>query len=216
MYRPLICLIIFALMNVHGYCQEPLPSLPEEDYAIYEAVVDGFAECDDDDEEDSSLRNGLLFVASTTEVMRPDGFDVNIRRLQNNSRLDYNLSNTVVEKTDWTAFLSSIDTTLFARYAVRKRLTFKCRRFAWWTPKRTRYYFGASRLNRGYSALRKRYRKFAGIVSFSKVVYSADRTKAVLYYSQTSDYEAGSGTIVFLERKNNRWEVVGSRGLWIS
>jgi hypothetical protein len=79
------------------------------------------------------------------------------------------------------------------------------------------YYFNKeNQLNRGFYALRKDYEDFGGIINFSKVVYSADQTKAVCYYSKISDGRAGVGYIVFLERKDNNWKVIDAAELWVA
>jgi hypothetical protein len=114
-------------------------------------------------------------------------------------------------------FIASVDTNQFTKYEIKQPLKLACRKTEMWPTSLQEYYFGKeNHMNRGYYALQNDYKNFGGIVSFSKVAYSSDGQKALCYYSQISDGKAGSGYLVFLERKEGIWRVVGSAGLWVA
>jgi hypothetical protein len=54
------------------------------------------------------------------------------------------------------------------------------------------------------------------IVRFSRIGYSCDGNQALLYRSQSCGGLCGSGDLVILEKKGDKWQVVLTRMLWIS
>jgi hypothetical protein len=55
-----------------------------------------------------------------------------------------------------------------------------------------------------------------GSMTMSRVAFSQNKERAVFYYTFTCGRLCGWGTIVFLERKGQEWEIVGQREMWVS
>ncbi|AHM59329.1 hypothetical protein D770_05310 [Flammeovirgaceae bacterium 311] len=58
--------------------------------------------------------------------------------------------------------------------------------------------------------------RIVGFVRFSRVAFSKDGDKACFVFSFVCGGECGFGSMVFGERLNNKWKIVGQRELWIS
>lgn len=58
--------------------------------------------------------------------------------------------------------------------------------------------------------------RIAAVIKFSKPVYNAQANKAALYYEFICGSLCGSGSILFLEHINGKWEIATSSMLWIS
>ena len=104
----------------------------------------------------------------------------------------------------------------FGKYAVENKLPLPGKRMVLWTKELEDRYFSKSSKRPGLFGLRKDYEQFTAIVSFSNVVYSTDRTKAVCYFGEVSDGETGAGYLIFLENTGDTWLVAGSQMLWIA
>ncbi|WP_461130839.1 hypothetical protein [Spirosoma aerophilum] len=93
----------------------------------------------------------------------------------------------------------------------------QCQKVILWPDERMEYYFGKETANyRGYAALRKDHEDFGGFLRFSKVAYSEDGRKALYYYSTVSDGRAGEGSLMFLEKSGESWNIVGKAVLWVA
>ena len=214
-------LLLTALFGLLSYDVSPVgqliyPNLPEADYAVYTAIVDKFSGCND---AQSAFRRGqLLFIESVTAVPSKHGFRFDFATAQ--EELPFLLfSKDILFYKDpaWKIFIASVDTSQFVKYQITHPLTLKCRKSTMLLPQMQEYYFGKGHYNDyGYPALERNYKNLGGIIGFSKVVYTKDRQKALFYYSKTDSYLSGAGYLIFVERKNNSWEVVGSAMLWIS
>ena len=55
-----------------------------------------------------------------------------------------------------------------------------------------------------------------GTMTMSRVAFSQNNKRAVFYYTFTCGRLCGWGSIVFLERKGQEWEIVGQREMWVS
>lgn len=55
-----------------------------------------------------------------------------------------------------------------------------------------------------------------GIMTVSRVAFSENDKRAVFYYSFSCGRLCGWGSIVFVERKGETWEIVGQREMWVS
>ncbi len=55
-----------------------------------------------------------------------------------------------------------------------------------------------------------------GTASFSTIAFNNDKTKACIYSDFVCGRLCGQGEIIFLEKKNKIWVIVGETGLWVS
>ena len=213
--------VCVAGQSVSG--QPSLPPIPNNDYDVYSVVVNAFSACID--MRRAYQRGQLVFVTTTTAVQDKNGFRFNASELQAtiNKTNGPQTTNQFQKEPGWVYFLNSVNTTQFTQYELKQLPQFACRQSAWWTDELQERYFGIEKVagksrmkGSGYGGLRTDYKTFGGIMSFSKVAYSLDGTKAFCYHSETSDGEAGAGYVVFLEKKGTVWRVVGSAMLWIS
>ena len=211
-----ISLLFIALCSLFHFAVSKRvahPVLPALDYVIYTTIIDNLSKCDDKSYVYS--HNKLLFIKPVTKTLDNHSFRFNYIRNEQNLAFSLHSQATFYKEPAWKMFIASIDTTQFGRYEIKNQLTLKCHKTKTWSPEMDDYYFGKETARyRDYYALRKDYEDFWGIISFSKVVYSTDQTKALCYYSKVSDGRAGAGYIVFLERKEENWKVVGATELW--
>lgn len=68
----------------------------------------------------------------------------------------------------------------------------------------------------GWKGFYGKYPDAGGIVTFSRVGFSRDRTQAVVYVGVQSNWLAGYGQLVMLVRDGDKWRKDASQGLWIS
>lgn len=118
--------------------------------------------------------------------------------------------------TSWKAFFMSVTAEQFGKYTVENKLQLPSKRMVLWTEESKDRYFGERGKRTGFFGLREAYKQFTAIISFSNVVYSTDRTKAVCYFGEVSDGESGAGYLVFLEKTADRWLIAGSQMIWIA
>jgi len=216
--RPMRAVFLFTIFL--GLAWQPVfsqttyPTIPEADYVVYTTILDDWSKCDD--KKYAYQHNKLLFIKHTTKKADNHFFRFNYIRIEENliSSL-HNPQATFYKETAWKIFIASVDINQFSQYEIQKPLQLKCQKTATWSPEIEDYYFGKETVRfRDYYALRKDYVDFGGIISFSKVVYSANQQKALCYYSKVSDGKAGAGNIVFLEKTESIWKVVGYAELW--
>ena len=62
----------------------------------------------------------------------------------------------------------------------------------------------------------KRYPDSPGIITFSRVGFNQDFTEALVYMGRQSDYLAGTGSLIRLEKQDGVWKIMEQTGLWIS
>lgn len=215
MHAVLLFTLFFGLAGQSAFSQTTYPAVPDADYAVYTAIANDFSKCSDIQ---YAYRQGnLLFIKSSTEEKSKYGFQFNFAKAEEQLSFLTRPQETFYKESGWKTFIASVDTNQFTKYALKQPLEFTCRATKMWLPDLQEYYFGKqNHLNRGYYALRNDYPKFGGIVSFSKVAYSPDGQKALCYYAEVSDGKAGAGYLVFLERKEGTWKVIGSAGLWMA
>jgi hypothetical protein len=65
-------LIILCFSNQPVHAQATYPNLPEQDYAIYTAIINEFPNCNNTIH--AYRQNKLLFIRSTTEAQNSSGF----------------------------------------------------------------------------------------------------------------------------------------------
>jgi hypothetical protein len=68
----------------------------------------------------------------------------------------------------------------------------------------------------GWSLFHKTFPKSKNLLSFSRIVYSDDGDKAIVYLSQSQGNLSGSGYIYFLINMNRTWKIVYKKRMWIS
>ncbi|MFD2934629.1 hypothetical protein [Spirosoma flavum] len=215
MHTVLILTSFFGFLWKSTFGQTNYPVLPEADYSVYTAVANDFSKCSDIQ---YAYRQGnLLFVKSTTEEKSKYGFQFNFVKAEEQLSFLTRPQATFYKEPSWKTFIASVDTNQFIKYEISHPLELRCRKNEMWSPKMQDYYFSKeNHLNRGFYTLRNDYKNFGDIISFSKVAYSTDRQKALCYYSERSDGKAGAGYLVFLEKKEDTWTVVGAATLWMS
>lgn len=181
-----------AVSPLHG---QSVPAVvPPQDYAIYAAVTGRFTE---GDRKKIALSKPRLFINEYTEVPRPYGFDVDFKDVGSRSLSPFPRKESPLNTPEWAAFIATVDTSQFKRYRLER------------LPKSAGYkaqFVSAARRGRtssrsGFFRLQHYHKRFAGVVSYSQVVYSTDGQKAVCYYSRVSGVEAGAGWLVFVEEK---------------
>lgn len=211
-------ILCFSSQPIHG--QAIYPDLPEQDYAIYTAIVNEFPNCSDTAY--AYRQNKLRFIHSTTEEKSPSGFRFDFAKAQ--QELAHFLrpqslihrEPTFYKDLDWQRFLASVDSSSFSRHTLSRTIDAQCQQTALWTDEKEQYYFSKETYRkRGFYALRNDYDNFGGIVRFSKVAYSEDATKAICYYSEITDGKAGAGYLLFLGKWSNGWKILGKAMLWI-
>ena len=55
-----------------------------------------------------------------------------------------------------------------------------------------------------------------GTIVFSRVAFDENKTRGVFYYSFVCGGLCGSGSIVFVEKIDNKWQIIGQREMWVS
>ena len=55
-----------------------------------------------------------------------------------------------------------------------------------------------------------------GMMTLSRVAFSENYERAVFYYTFICGSLCGWGSIVFVERKGEKWKIIGKRGMWVS
>ncbi|MBO0933740.1 hypothetical protein [Fibrella aquatilis] len=195
--------------------QATYPVVPDEDYEVYAIVGNYFSRCDDP--KSAHLRNETWLVNTLTERYPTHGFWFKFDETPKQLAWRFPEKDPFYKKPAWWSFLASIDGSQFSENELTKLPAFICRKPVRWTNEQMDYYFKDenSRL-RGYEAIRKDFPSFGAFIHFSRVAFSSDDTKAVCYFSETSDSLAGAGYLVFLEKKNGKWGVIDYTMLWIS
>ncbi|SFD32359.1 hypothetical protein [Spirosoma endophyticum] len=211
----LLFTIFFGLLGQSVLSQTTYPVVPDADYAVYTAIANDFSKCSDIQ---YAYRQGnLLFIKSVTEEKSKYGFQFSFAKAEEQLSFLTRPQATFYKEPGWKTFIVSVDTSQFTKYEIKQPFKLTCRTSRMWSPDLQEYYFGnENHPNRGYYALRNDYPKFEDIVSLSKVAYSSDCQKALCYYSEVSDGKAGAGYLVFLERLEGTWKVIGSAGLWMA
>lgn len=189
------------------------PALPDTDYAVLTAALNYLSFCTDTGR--VHQRDQRLLICTVTRPQDKHSFRFNFRKDQEKLAFLIYPASTFYTEPGWVTFLSSVDSTQFAPHTLQRSLELDCRKSELWTKQQNDVYFGSA-ADEGHWGLTKKYPDYGGIVTFSSPVYSADGTKAVCYCSIVSDYKDASGNLVFLERKNGQWVVVGNAVLWIS
>jgi hypothetical protein len=70
--------------------------------------------------------------------------------------------------------------------------------------------------NGGWSSFHKLFPKAKGLLVFSKIAYSKNNKRAIVYLSRTGGYTSGEGLIYFLSNENGIWKIVHKEGMWVS
>ncbi len=60
------------------------------------------------------------------------------------------------------------------------------------------------------------YKGAQGLMTLSRVAFSLDGDQALVYFTMTSRFLAGRGSLAYLEKQNGAWVVKALQGLWIS
>lgn len=68
----------------------------------------------------------------------------------------------------------------------------------------------------GWAKFHAKYPKSSGRMHLSRVVFSGDNRKAMVYIDSSSWGLVGSGDILFLEKKDDIWEIVYIMNVWVS
>ena len=212
MLRPAGFFVLLLLTSRPLSGQSIQAVVPTPDYTVYTAVANCFTEAD---RKGRVLAKPLLLISDYTVVPRPHGFDVDFRNLSSRSLAPFPQTDSPLKTPEWAAFIASVDTSQFTQRRLEKLPKTTGCRAKFWTPALRKYYFAKDSPRPGYYGIQRDYKNFVAIVSFSQVAYSSDGQKALCYYSEVSDGLAGSGSLIFLEKKNGRWQVVDSLMLWI-
>lgn len=69
---------------------------------------------------------------------------------------------------------------------------------------------------KGWRYFNKLFPKTKSLISFSRIIYSAEKNKAILYSSQSQGWLSGSGYIYFLINENGNWKIISEQRQWIS
>lgn len=211
----LLFAFLLAIQSQFAHGQKVYPELPEQDYTVYSAVINEYANCGDT--KYASRQNQLIFVNNVTEVKTRHGFSFDFVNIPQELNELLPAQSTFQNEPAWKQFIASIDTSAFTKHTLTRPIKAQCQQTQLWTDAQNAYYFSEQTApQRGYDALQKDYENFGAIVSFSKVAYSNDRSKAVCYYASVRDGLAGSGYILFLERSGTSWKIAGRAMLWIA
>ncbi|MFZ1702356.1 MAG: hypothetical protein WBO10_06160 [Pyrinomonadaceae bacterium] len=69
---------------------------------------------------------------------------------------------------------------------------------------------------KGWKFFYQKYPKSQGITTISRVGFNKERTKALVYMGTQSDWLAGAGYLIILQKDANEWKIVDKRMTWIS
>ena len=67
-----------------------------------------------------------------------------------------------------------------------------------------------------YENWSKKYKKFAGVMSFSKIQFDAKKEKGNLSVTYTCGGKCGLGFTVYIKKENDKWVIVKVHQDWIS
>jgi hypothetical protein len=202
--------------------QSVYPELPRQDYTVYTVIINSFPNCNDPSK--AYLQNSLLLIQPVTETRSRYGFRFDFSQAQESlSYLIRPRSSPIRPQASfytepaWKKFIATLDTNQFTKFTLTQLIQPQCQKAVLWSGERMEYYFGKETArDRGYYALRKDYENFGGIVRFSRVAYAEDGRKALCYFSNVSDARAGEGSLIFLEKSGESWNVVGKAVLWVA
>lgn len=68
----------------------------------------------------------------------------------------------------------------------------------------------------GWSDFYKKYPDSSGYITFSRVGFNSDRTKAVIYWETSAGMLCGYGGYILLFKQNGAWKEITAFGCWIS
>jgi len=68
----------------------------------------------------------------------------------------------------------------------------------------------------GWTNFYKAYPGAQGILNLSHAGFNSNRSEALVYFGNTTDYEGGAGYFVLLRKKNSSWIIVKQSMVWVS
>jgi hypothetical protein len=78
------------------------------------------------------------------------------------------------------------------------------------------YIFNTTDINKGWEEFYRRYPDSNGTISFSRIGYSKDKTRAMVELGNMYASLGGEGRIIFLKFENNQWKITEAIPTWIS
>ncbi len=76
--------------------------------------------------------------------------------------------------------------------------------------------FNEKNINKGSVALSENFPGVKRVIKFSRVIYSEDKSKAVVYFSRYKNVLNSEGLLYFLIYKNKKWIIAEHVSIWIS
>lgn len=67
---------------------------------------------------------------------------------------------------------------------------------------------------KGWDKFYKKFNGFKGFKEFSKIIYSENRNRAVVYFAYHQGYFNGRGALILLEKRNGKWKISENMTLW--
>jgi len=78
------------------------------------------------------------------------------------------------------------------------------------------YIFGKPEINQGWEEFYRRYPDSNGTISFSRIGYSKDKTRAMVELGNMYASLGGEGRMIFLKFENNQWKITEAIPTWVS
>ncbi len=76
--------------------------------------------------------------------------------------------------------------------------------------------FNERNINKGFVVLSEIFTGVKRVIKFSRVIYSEDKSKAVVYFSRYKNVLNSEGLLYFLIYKNKKWIIAEHVSIWIS
>jgi hypothetical protein len=117
-----------------------------------------------------------------------------------------------------------MDTTVFSDYILvndtvyylRNKFSVASKNVTLVSAEEIQYIFGKPEINKGWEEFYRRYPDSNGTISFSRIGYNKDKTRAMVELGNMYASLGGEGRMIFLKIENNEWKITKAIPTWIS
>jgi hypothetical protein len=192
--------MLLLLVPALGRSQEAKDeSVTTEEYAVYSALLEGLRQSPGDGKE---LK--LFVVNDTTQGPDKMCLPEELARWNEN-----------IQTAELKPLLADLLTKNARQYPLRKQLTLS-RHYVLLRVGSFSQIFFKSADDSGWDEFYKQYPSSSGYITFSRVGFNKDETKAVIYRETRCGPSCGYGGYLFLKKVNDRWSVATGFSCWQS
>ena len=115
-----------------------------------------------------------------------------------------------------------IDTTVFSDYTLandtvyylENKFSVASKKVSVVSDEEIQYIFSTMEINKGWEEFYRRYPDSNGTISFSRIGYSKDKTRAMVELGNMYASLGGEGSLIFLKLEDNRWIIARIMPTW--